>query len=1792
MSQGLRELHDRELDEALEQLLAPRLTKLLFSREAGHCARITALPGRLASGLCRRIRAAVGDRAQVHVLGRPPEVPASVAVTSTKLIELRNPDQHGQRPPLLVFVPPGTRAAAEDSFDVATFEDVAVGDVYLDLERNLLQELPAALRLSVQELLSVLDEKEWPYADSYSRARYLLTVRLNDSDPAAAGAAVFELGLVPDFELFEDASEVRTRTARNLQQMRELTASDRPVRQRVLRLGLTEPSFRTRFSEFLVRYGTGNPREWARRIVVDQTNWPLAFQRWPLRDERPDDVRVGIRVADLGLPMAGDVPNHAEHPTLSVITGYPFLLTGDKAATQLVVEFDVDPDPRTIPALQKFTVQLIAETGGGTGVTASVRVSTTARRTYKATLKKLRAAELDEGWHFLRVLPVDDEGIPLPVMPVHVGDHPAYESQRFYILADDELTDPAPKTKTLKEVGLTQALRRLEFQATLDGRPGQQITVEKVTWRDGKSVLHASFGHLPQMEVALSPVLADIQRNLLGQPELLGRWLLPIHSGMTGTPVCAEQSWPTGVDDALGRFLAARDEVFNVIRGDDDLVVEGRDLATLRGLIVEYADAYGELLSRQLSQAERADDDHKAERLDALRQLLQLDTIVIDHVDPHGSRTELTLVSPTHPLRLLWFTTWSELGQRWLDASRDVTTAVMSAAALSHERLRPLGFPLAVPRDAGRMALAGTDLGMYWGVYFPTDIADPRSLLTTVTTALQVPARRLDVGAASGKHLADRVERYLRLHPYVGTLTVNALNAGGAESLADMLLELQSRKGLKNISYELRLFSADPESLTEGAALAQLLRGEWRDTVDAELFHARRTAGAAPKLAVAVRPIHEFRSATSEHNAHITILLDAFGNEEFAAVAAERNGRLPVHGLVQDVTVDYIEDDDVVAWRKHPRHGDAYPLTGAEELTDLVASLPSMISHAVCAVATGQVGTRMVPNITLSLDAADSTLLHQAHQSSDWVITVDRTLGVEYFDNPHSGRRSDYVIDADDSNRHGLGHHIVVTSRSVDELCALLAPVIEQHSLNIDRHHTRTFFDQLRLLSGRLAFKIASATPTQRTEVLGLALARMFLDYQGALVDQVLVPLDAHLELYRDARRGDQVGESVGLQRTDLALFSLNARERKITCRLVEVKCYSSVPVSMQHDLESKIATQLGRSAEVLAERFDPHRTSPDRPDRTVMNAEFASLLRFYLDRAVRHNVMTGQAAAEAAWLLDRLDGIPAWQLEFTRTGLIFDLSGSGVSTDLDGGIEFHLVGRDIVEELVGSIPTAPDQVARESVPALSSLHGLDLTVPRLPDARFISPTREHTVASEADESYQSPTEEPAVPTNHPEEVEPPENHLAAGRPADSIAPAPEDTQSHPPRTVEQATLAADYEPEIVLGAEAASPQYGVIGEKSVAGNKVALDLNGTHTISLFGVQGGGKSYTLGTIIESASLPLPPINKLPKPLATIVFHYSSTLDYAPEFTSMVYPNGDESQIAVLRERYGVAPASLDDVVLLVPEDQLDERRAEHPTVEVLPLKFGSNELRVEHWRFLMGAIGNKSTYITQLQRIMKDNRRNLRLDVIRNGIDQSSLADNLKQLAHQRLELAAEYIDDTTRVQALVRPGRMIIVDLRDEFIEKDEALGLFVVLMELFAAAKDGGERFNKLVVFDEAHKYIDSPDLVAVLVNSVREMRHKGMSVLVASQDPPSVPISLIELSDHIILHKFTSPAWLKHLQKANAALANLTPARMANLTQGEAYVWANKASDNTFSETAAKIRLRPRVTRHGGATKNAVE
>ena len=737
----------------------------------------------------------------------------------------------------------------------------------------------------------------------------------------------------------------------------------------------------------------------------------------------------------------------------------------------------------------------------------------------------------------------------------------------------------------------------------------------------------------------------------------------------------------------------------------------------------------------------------------------------------------------------------------------------------------------------------------------------------------------------------------------------------------------------------------------------------------------------------------------------------------------------------------------------------------------------------------------------------------------------------------------------------------------------------------------------LRSLSGQLALKLISAR-TQQVEALGLALARLYLEYQGALRNQVIVPLDAHIDLYHSNSESDDVNDATSLQRTDLALFDLNLNTRRITCNLVEVKCYSQVgDFAAFNQLKERISSQINQSERILQRHFDPFLKKPDRPDRLLKSREFAQILRFYLERSLRYGIFDAAAAQEARGLLESIE--QGYLLQFRRCALIFDFDKIGTEApDNEVGIEFHRIGKDLIHALLENC-CKPVSVEVEEEPTAHLLSEQFIpNVPKLETAAFIAPKRARSTSWTVDilRDYEpaAPITSPAppVPVETPAPSVAPEEEIEDEQPtpvsAEPEAPAeslPEATELLPSEPAARAKVGYD----IMLGVSGDSPQYGLLGE--VSGRIVALDLNHTHTLSLFGVQGGGKSYTLGTVIEMASMPFQHINVLPSPLATVIFHYSPTQEYAPEFTSMVDANSVDEEIRILRERYKANPEALMDVLILTPANKVEVRRADYPDIEVKPIAFSASELKAAHWKFLMGAIGSQSMYMRQINLIMRGLRENLTLDALRAGIESSSLSDHLKELANTRLLFASEYIDDNQRLQDLIHPGRLIIVDLRDEYIEKDEALGLFVVMLQIFSEATFQGSAFNKLVVFDEAHKYIENGDLVSGLVEVVREMRHKGTSIMVASQDPPSVPVSLIELSSQIILHKFNSPAWLKHIQKANVALSELTSDKMGHLGTGEAYVWSSKASDDAFTRGAVKIKCRPRITQHGGSTKTAV-
>src|SRR2546421_2213553 len=156
-STAFLELNESDITQALCDVLVPRLKEAILARAPGHCMRVANLDFDLMVSLSRVLHKTCPD-AQIYILkengdtlytsGEP-----HLFISSTKLVELRNPLPGGElRPPLLVFLPANLQASAEDSFGIATFEDIPVSDVYTSLREQLLQEIPSPFQGYVEYL--------------------------------------------------------------------------------------------------------------------------------------------------------------------------------------------------------------------------------------------------------------------------------------------------------------------------------------------------------------------------------------------------------------------------------------------------------------------------------------------------------------------------------------------------------------------------------------------------------------------------------------------------------------------------------------------------------------------------------------------------------------------------------------------------------------------------------------------------------------------------------------------------------------------------------------------------------------------------------------------------------------------------------------------------------------------------------------------------------------------------------------------------------------------------------------------------------------------------------------------------------------------------------------------------------------------------------------------------------------------------------------------------------------------------------------------------------------------------------------------------------------------------------------------------------------------------------------------------------------------------------------------------------------------------------------------------------
>ncbi|KAF2105965.1 hypothetical protein BDV96DRAFT_508514 [Lophiotrema nucula] len=428
-------------------------------------------------------------------------------------------------------------------------------------------------------------------------------------------------------------------------------------------------------------------------------------------------------------------------------------------------------------------------------------------------------------------------------------------------------------------------------------------------------------------------------------------------------------------------------------------------------------------------------------------------------------------------------------------------------------------------------------------------------------------------------------------------------------------------------------------------------------------------------------------------------------------------------------------------------------------------------------------------------------------------------------------------------------------------------------------------------------------------------------------------------------------------------------------------------------------------------------------------------------------------------------------------------------------------------------------------------------------------------------------------------------------------------------------------------GLETGLEQYAVFGQvlskkNNTVRKPVLLNTNAPWSAFLCGSQGSGKSHALSCMLENCLLQNEAIGKNPKPLAGLVFHYdncqSSGVCEAAYLCTKV-----PTTVLVSPSYYGELKKQYENMA---------QQYGGKITVEKLQLR--SEHLNIDRMKTLM-AVGKENDMPLYMQVIFKILRD---MAVANGGTGRFSYRDfktklQAKQFLDKqtgpltmRIDLLESFLHNSVTKSLFnsqsgpnilcSEPGTLTIVDLTDPLVDVDFACALFNICLSIFISQTQTQTKCGKIVALDEAHKYMNNAsagvsDFTDRLLTTIREQRHVGTRVVIATQEP-GINEALLDLCSITMVHRCTSPAWFAVLKKHIAGLYlgsgnegdvegsshdKATLEQIVRLKLGESLLFCAGAAVDMVDGKVVKMaqgrvrfRTRERLTADGGKTKLA--
>lgn len=609
-------------------------------------------------------------------------------------------------------------------------------------------------------------------------------------------------------------------------------------------------------------------------------------------------------------------------------------------------------------------------------------------------------------------------------------------------------------------------------------------------------------------------------------------------------------------------------------------------------------------------------------------------------VQTQSGRTLGLLVTPLHPLRFAWHALYdSVLAQARYEGGLSSPATVKAAAAIDGTHL-----PFALPAlEAGRRGFVFADVLGFHAVAMTLDNEpEPKSAVAILSACLGggTGVAAASVGTASAAAIAREVRHYLDCqtrpdgsHPEL--VNVQAWRPGDGLVVARALGQVlaggasgnEPEEEAPSLCFTLDLYHP-AESGAAGSFLATVgsRRRAGGQVTEADRWMTETAARPGevmiPRLRWARRP-EPLRTDDWSHvrAAHLGLAFDLFeARLETRPIAQLGEARpLNAYGLIRSIerTVDLDDDPVWTTWPPIDLTGESAPEN--KTFGERLRRLDRMTGRCVARALGG--GPEDWPVVVTRLPATHRERLDRLHERSDWVVTIDRNAGLEYFDAPRE--RPDvfdrFVIDAVPERDDLAALQLVTSTTNLDAVRDLVDEALAAMGLSSSERNSRFLVGQLKALSGRLAIRLTNGG-SRTPELVALALMQANCaaaqSEDGAWLDLrngVLVPVD---EIADFAPIVVAAADTEGGRRADFIHVSAPVRG-PLEFRFVEVKHRLHLRTARQSELLAHIAAQTSDLRRRWMDWFFGKRQAP--LERVVRRSQLARLLRFYIERAARH---------------------------------------------------------------------------------------------------------------------------------------------------------------------------------------------------------------------------------------------------------------------------------------------------------------------------------------------------------------------------------------------------------------------------------------------------------------------------------------------------------------------------------------------------------------------------------------------